>query len=1014
MGYMLHWELGHPPHRTMGVPSQWEVGVYPQRELGYIPPKRTEITHTNINMHMKQFLQKGMATRLLGVLVAFFMMGSLTVKAQTSSFGGGSQFSGANSANALIQVTKPKPVASSYPTSSKTKDRPFTKADGGDLIQIGEVKYQSWNDAVEALKENDVITLLQNIELEWGDDTEPGFKIPKVACTIKGISTTTIFKSVSSIEMEAPITFKDVTLDLNELLACGNKLVFDENVTCTNQSMTVCGGSGFYEEGVEIKSTSITIKSGTFNKVYGGGFYVDVTGDTYIDVQGGTITLLYGGGLSGDIGGSTHVSVDNNATVGWLYGGGQNAQVAGTTNVEIESGNIDSFYGGGENVSAVCGNTNIIINNGVFGQINEYRYNLMGGGDAAPVTGKAKVTINGGTFNCFVTAGGGQNSNTTATCGSTELNITNGTFTKWTYGGGWASSVLETATVKVSGTPALITLCGGGVMSTAACENTDVQISSDINGWLYGGGEVGAVNGTAKLTVTDGRIANNIYGGCTSAFCNRTEVTISGGEAGGFVFGGGEGNGSVVNEANLTVSGGTFPGVCGSGFTSITTNPQPNGYVKDVNMLITGGAIDFLSITPTITADTPTPVTGKMSLTIEGNKTRIGSTISKNCHCPDKDKKEAVLTFKNCGTQNAPFETPCIDGFTTIKLDNSFVKPIKRAPYSGGELYAKPDMPFRIEGEGLIGNDMTIVYNSLTAPALGSPLFSMDNIPAGMTFKMLVGNPLSSYVIYETFKAGNYIFPAQTTPDDKLTLHDITITYPLNSTLSVQWDKIGLESGDKVPDNTELALLLTPNSGYQGGTIYVDGNPLTGNTYQVIGDVTFTAEGITRIPDPEPDPVPPVYHTVTIPAVEGAVTDPIAGQYDVESWSSFRFYLTLDKDYDQSEPVVTTDRGETIQPRSSDGAYIVKYVRCDVKITIDGIVKNPDPVANAEIQSGTKAWVNNHQLFIRTDKQEKVFIYAFDGKLRKTFLSAGGEEHVALSSGSYIVRIGQNNFKVIL
>ena len=231
---------------------------------------------------------------------------------------------------------------------------------------------------------------------------------------------------------------------------------------------------------------------------------------------------------------------------------------------------------------------------------------------------------------------------------------------------------------------------------------------------------------------------------------------------------------------------------------------------------------------------------------------------------------------------------------------------------------------------------------------------------------------------------------------------------------------IRLEDDDQVPENSSLGLSIVPASGYRlkAGSLkaYKTGDEsvlvsLSGNTFTMPDhDVAITAifEEIPYTPEPT------VFYTVSIPTVEGIVTDPVAGDYDVESWSSFRFYLTLDKDYDQSEPVVTTDRGETIQPRSSDGAYIVKYVRSDVKITIDGIVKNPDPVANAEIQSGTKAWVNNHQLFIRTDKQEKVFIYAFDGKLRKTFLSAGGEEHVALSSGSYIVRIGQNNFKVIL
>lgn len=58
-------------------------------------------------------------------------------------------------------------------------------------------------------------------------------------------------------------------------------------------------------------------------------------------------------------------------------------------------------------------------------------------------------------------------------------------------------------------------------------------------------------------------------------------------------------------------------------------------------------------------------------------------------------------------------------------------------------------------------------------------------------------------------------------------------------------------------------------------------------------------------------------------------------------WDNFRFYLTLDEAYDQSVPVVTTYDGKTITPRTSDGAYVLNYVRSDLSVTISGIVKNP-------------------------------------------------------------------------
>ncbi|WP_418543217.1 leucine-rich repeat protein [Parabacteroides goldsteinii] len=160
---------------------------------------------------------------------------------------------------------------------------------------------------------------------------------------------------------------------------------------------------------------------------------------------------------------------------------------------------------------------------------------------------------------------------------------------------------------------------------------------------------------------------------------------------------------------------------------------------------------------------------------------------------------------------------------------------------------------------------------------------------------------------------------------------------------------------------------------------------------------------VNSTPDPDPEPT---YYTVTLPSVEGAATDPVAGSYDVESWDNFRFYLTLDADYNQSVPVVTTSRGETITPRTSDGAYIVKYVRSDLVISIGGIVKNPPPVANAEIQSGTRIFTRDGSLFITTDRPARAQVFTLTGQLiRSLDLPAGTTRVDALATGVYIVRL---------
>ena len=167
---------------------------------------------------------------------------------------------------------------------------------------------------------------------------------------------------------------------------------------------------------------------------------------------------------------------------------------------------------------------------------------------------------------------------------------------------------------------------------------------------------------------------------------------------------------------------------------------------------------------------------------------------------------------------------------------------------------------------------------------------------------------------------------------------------------------------------------------------------------------------VNSTPDPEP-----TYYTVTLPSVEGAATDPAAGSYDVESWDNFRFYLTLDADYNQSVPVVTTDRGETITPRTSDGAYIVKYVRSDLVISIGGIVKNPPPVANAEIQSGTRIFTHDGSLFITTDRPARAQVFALTGQLIRSLDLPAGTTHVdPLTDGIYIVRLSDGTVQKVV
>ena len=202
------------------------------------------------------------------------------------------------------------------------------------------------------------------------------------------------------------------------------------------------------------------------------------------------------------------------------------------------------------------------------------------------------------------------------------------------------------------------------------------------------------------------------------------------------------------------------------------------------------------------------------------------------------------------------------------------------------------------------------------------------------------------------------------------------------------------------------------------------GNLTLADEYMEITVTGFSPFAVAYVakssPDPGPGPEPdPVYYTVTLPAVEGAMTDPAPGNYEVESWDHFRFYLTLDKDYDQSVPVVTIRRGETvgrdetITPRISDGAYIIDYVRAPVTISIAGIQKNTD-VANATITTGLKIRTEPSALCLEIDRPEEVRILTLGGATLATFKAQPGLNRRSLAPGLYIVQTARMVCKVIV
>lgn len=264
----------------------------------------------------------------------------------------------------------------------------------------------------------------------------------------------------------------------------------------------------------------------------------------------------------------------------------------------------------------------------------------------------------------------------------------------------------------------------------------------------------------------------------------------------------------------------------------------------------------------------------------------------------------------------------------------------------------------------------------------------------------------------------------------------LTYSDPSEGTLSItDQSGIGLPSTSNIGAGTELKATVSGNTKEIENVTYTlpDGSLDNATLSDVDNTYTFempaaptTVSVVFKAdpepepdpkpePDPNPGPTPIVYQTVTLPEVEGIILDPGAGDYDVEKYSTFRFFLTLLPEYDQSQPIVTTDRYETIVPRASDGAYLIKFVQRDVAITIDGIVKNPDPVANDAVDADNITIRRTADgLLIHVPSPETLTLYTFAGTLVRTIHLPAGDTRIDVPTGTYIVRVGTKVEKVII
>ena len=363
------------------------------------------------------------------------------------------------------------------------------------------------------------------------------------------------------------------------------------------------------------------------------------------------------------------------------------------------------------------------------------------------------------------------------------------------------------------------------------------------------------------------------------------------------------------------------------------------------------------------------------------------------------------------------------DSYSNRIIGHQESKATLDANYASPEIQVNGSVVNDGAGDDVNGNPSVNLGNFGSVLTWGNGWDTRDDTHLPQLKRQTGDDPNYSYIAWPTGE-GYTPQPSLDAATYFLPKHILHIVSPTGGTLKVT-DKDGneLSDGSKIVSGTLLTLSYTesPNyrfSEYLSGSSADNLRTLSGNTIQ-ISDADLYLSARFNYEDPTPPPPPaPIYYSVFLPSVEGAVTDPVAGTYDVESWSTFRFYLTIDTAYSQSQPVVTTSRGETLQPRTSDGAYLLKYVRTDVEVYIDGILLNPPPVANEPIRAAApepEIWSEDACLCIRLPEgllTSPVRIFTAEGRLLDSFRSTPGLNRRQLPTGIYIVQVGKTARKV--
>ena len=126
--------------------------------------------------------------------------------------------------------------------------------------------------------------------------------------------------------------------------------------------------------------------------------------------------------------------------------------------------------------------------------------------------------------------------------------------------------------------------------------------------------------------------------------------------------------------------------------------------------------------------------------------------------------------------------------------------------------------------------------------------------------------------------------------------------------------------------------------------------------------------------------------------------------YSVLEGSSFSFDIVLHEAYNQSHPVVTTSDGRELEPRVSDGRYVLRDVRGNVRIIVSGVHRNDLPTGIEDVPGGMRIETEPGAFSIDLPVASRLYVVGVSGGVvYKGVLPAGRSRIDGLPAGIYIV-----------